>query len=92
STIFGVETTVEELKEIGSRINTLSRMYNIREGLSRKDDTLPDRFFEEALPEDPDHILDRYKFNAMLDEYYKLRGWDADGNPTKETLKNLKLI
>ena len=91
SAIFGVETTVEELKEIGSRINTLSRMYNIREGLSRKDDTLPDRFFEEALPEDPEHILDRTKFNAMLDEYYELRGWDNNGNPKKETLKKLNL-
>jgi len=92
SAIFGVDATIDELKEISARINTLSKMYNVREGLSRKDDNLPDRFFEEALPENPEHILDRDKFKKMLDEYYELRGWDNEGKPKKETLKKLKLV
>ncbi len=92
SAIFGVEATEDDVKEIAARITTLSRMYNVREGLTRNDDMLPERFFEETLPENPEHVLDRAKFNKMLDEYYELRGWNAEGIPREETLKKLKIL
>lgn len=91
SAIFGIEANEEDIKQIAARTNTLCRLYNVREGLTRKDDMLPARFFEQPLPENPEHVLDKNKFKKMLDDYYKLRGWDSDGKPTKETLKKLKL-
>lgn len=76
---------VEELKKLGARTITLSRLFNVREGFSRKDDTLPHRSLEEVLPEGPakGHTV---HLNEMLDAYYDIRGWDQEGFPEKETL------
>ncbi|SHM72412.1 aldehyde:ferredoxin oxidoreductase [Caldanaerovirga acetigignens] len=80
--------TPEELLEAGERIWNLERMFNIKAGVSPKEDTLPRRLLEEPMPEGPSkgyvHQLDK-----MLPEYYRLRGWDEDGNPTEETLRKL---
>jgi aldehyde:ferredoxin oxidoreductase len=83
-------------------------LYNVREGLSRADDRLPARFLEEAVPlfafeRDPETgSLQQspgpighariYDFEAMLDRYYRLRGWSPDGIPTPATLRRLGLI
>lgn len=92
----GLEFSPTEYLKVGERIWNLTRLFNIREaGISRKDDTLPPRVFEEALPMPPDGEekvrLPREEFEKMLDEYYALRGWDENGVPTKEKLGELGL-
>ncbi|MFH1230746.1 MAG: aldehyde ferredoxin oxidoreductase family protein [Planctomycetota bacterium] len=79
-----------ELTRIGERIITLSRMFNIREGLHRKDDTLPDRCLKEPLATGPakGHTVD---LEPMLDEYYQLMGWNKEGVPKNNILKELNL-
>jgi aldehyde:ferredoxin oxidoreductase len=90
----GEEYSQADLIRVGERIVTLERMFLMREGLDRKDDTLPDRYFDEPLPLGPfqGEKIDRGAFNRMLTEYYSLHKWDpATGNPTLETIKNLEL-
>ena len=88
----GWKITEKELKKIGERIVNINRLFNIREGMSRKDDSLPERFTKEpapvGLPKGQVVELDQ-----MLDEYYSWRGWDKKtGKPKKEKLKELGLI
>ncbi|MDF1540053.1 MAG: aldehyde ferredoxin oxidoreductase family protein [Candidatus Thorarchaeota archaeon] len=83
--------SVEKLTEIAERQITLKRLYNAREGITRADDKLPKRFTKEPMPEGPGkgQLVD---LEPMLDDYYKLRGWDrATGLPTKETIRKLSL-
>ncbi len=91
----GMEFTKEELITIGERIYTLERMFNLKEGFTRKDDTLPERFFKEptnrGLPIVKGKKIDRKKFNQMIKEYYELHAWNEEGIPTEETLKKLGL-
>ncbi len=78
------------MMKAGERIFNLERLFNLRAGLTAKDDTLPPRMLKEPMPEGPAKgkvvELDR-----MLPEYYKLRGWDEKGVPTQEKLKELGL-
>ncbi len=88
------DMTAQELNELSERIYTLTRCYNVREGVRRKDDTLPPRILYEPLPDGPGKgkIIGDATFNRMLDEYYDLRGWDRkSGIPTPETLTRLDL-
>jgi aldehyde:ferredoxin oxidoreductase len=89
----GLTFTPKELKTIGERIYTLERMMLAKDGISRKDDTLPKRYFEEPIPEGPaqGEIISHKGFNGMLDEYYRLHGWDENGIPKIENLKRLGL-
>ncbi|MFW9783269.1 MAG: aldehyde ferredoxin oxidoreductase family protein [Candidatus Heimdallarchaeota archaeon] len=91
----GMEFSVSELMEIGERIYTIERLFNNREGFSRKDDILPDRYFKEATPIGLPRVqglkIDYDKFQNMLDDYYILHGWDTEGVPTQETLEKLEL-
>lgn len=90
----GFGYTVDELTQVAERIFTLERLYNIREGSSRADDTLPPRFLTEAIPCGPSKgmLVSREELDTMLNEYYKLRGWDPiTGIPLRETLIRLKL-
>jgi len=84
-----------QLMEIGTRIYTIERLFNNREGFTRKDDTLNERYFTEpnpiGLPRTRGRYIDREQFEKMLDEYYAQYKWDENGVPTPETLKNLKL-
>jgi len=82
-----------ELMEIGSRIYTLERMILVREGIRREDDMLPPRIMTEKIPDGPaeGRILTREMYEVMLDEYYAVRGWDKEGVPTQETLRELGL-
>ncbi|HDM92690.1 MAG TPA: aldehyde:ferredoxin oxidoreductase, partial [Candidatus Korarchaeota archaeon] len=87
----GVEATMESLLEVGERIVNLERLFNAREGFNRKDDTLPERFTKEPLPSGP-FAGSTVELEAMLEEYYSLRGWDpSTGLPTEETLSRLGL-
>jgi aldehyde:ferredoxin oxidoreductase len=65
----------------------------VREGLGRKDDTLPYRTLFEPLPDGPGkgQCIGNVNLNRMLDEYYACRGWDAAGVPTEATLKKYDL-
>jgi len=91
----GMEISKAQLMKIGERIYTIERLFNLREGFSRKDDDLPERYFKEptpiGLPVARNKKINREKFNKMLDEYYELHSWDNNGVPTTETLKKLGL-
>ena len=92
--LLGWNMTMDEYMQAGKRILTLQRAYSHREGgISRKDDTLPERVYEDKLPAGPKAgvVMDRKKFEAAQDEYYTLMGWDKNGVPTAEVLKKYGL-
>ena len=91
--VTGETVSKEDFQIIADRIETLIRMFNVREGFSRKDDTLPYRTLHEPLPDGPakGQFIGEENLNRMLDEFYKLRGWDRLGIPKKETLKKYEL-
>jgi aldehyde:ferredoxin oxidoreductase len=89
---FGLD--LRELELIGERIYNLERAINVRCGIRRKDDRIPNRFFKDALTTGPakGEVASLEVFNKMLDEYYDLRGWDKKtGIPTEEKLVELGL-
>jgi aldehyde:ferredoxin oxidoreductase len=90
SKLLGYSFTASDFRKTGERLFNLARVYNVREGLDRKDDTLPARLLEEPLPEGPGkgQIVN---LEPLLDTYYEFRGWDKNGIPTKEKLKELGL-
>jgi len=91
SLITGMELNVPKLKAIGERIVNLQRMYNVRHGITRKDDRQPRRMLEEKSPSGraKGHVV---YLDRMLDEYYALRGWDKQtGLPTEKKLNDLEL-
>ena len=91
--VTGWDMCVEDLETIGERVYNLERLINVGRGVSRKDDTLPYRVMNEPIPDGP--AKGRYcppeTLDAMLDEYYRLRGWSADGIPTDDKLVELGL-
>ncbi|AKB49559.1 aldehyde ferredoxin oxidoreductase [Methanosarcina barkeri str. Wiesmoor] len=84
----GVEISPAELLRIGERIYNLERTYNLKAGFSWTDDTLPERLFENE-GENEGYGLPRQEFEAALKEYYHYRGWDEEGVPGSEKLKEL---
>ncbi|RLI78452.1 hypothetical protein DRP04_10140 [Archaeoglobales archaeon] len=80
--------TQDDLMRIGERIINLERVYLVKHGVRRKDDTLPKRWLSEPNP-CPGAKGQVVELEPMLDEYYEVRGWDKDGVPTKEKLKEL---
>ncbi|AEG16481.1 Aldehyde ferredoxin oxidoreductase [Desulfofundulus kuznetsovii DSM 6115] len=76
----GWEYTREELARLADRIVTATRLFNTREGATRADDMLPARFFNEPINDGRD-IITRQELDTMLDDYYRLRGWDQNGVP-----------
>ncbi len=92
--VTGKDWTHEQFFQIAERIRNLERMFDVRQGVSRKMDILPDKFFDEPLAKGKYEgaVLDREKFEKMKDEYYEGRGWDkATGIPTPEKLAELGL-
>lgn len=86
----GFDYDKKEILDVGERINNLVRMFNIREGIGKKDDTLPVRSRIEPYP------VGRRKgmvmhVDRMVQEYYEICGWDENGIPKKDKLKNLGL-
>jgi aldehyde:ferredoxin oxidoreductase len=75
---------------VGERIWNLERVFNNAAGLTRADDSLPPRITTEPLTKGASagHIVD---LEPMLNEYYQLRGWDTQGRPTPEKLRELGL-
>lgn len=89
--VTGREMTIDEFMKTGERIFNLKRLYNVRLGISRKDDTLPlrsltfKRVGKGITPNLP-------PLGQMLSEYYEYRGWSEEGIPGKEKLKELDLL
>jgi len=89
----GMKLTVEEFLAVGERIWNLTRLFNIREGLRKEDENLPDRAFEDPIPSGiaKGRKLEKSQLEHMLREYYANRGWDENGIPRREKIKQLKL-
>jgi aldehyde:ferredoxin oxidoreductase len=86
--------SVTELGRIGERIWNLERLFNTREGMRRQDDLPPQRLLNEPIANGParGERLDRSAYETMLNDYYRLRGWDAiTGVPTAEKCRELDL-
>ena len=93
ATATGWDFTIDELMKTGDRIFNLCRAFNVREGITRKDDKLPKRFTE-PLPEGPykGEAFPEDVFEKMLNHFYRLRGWDKKtGIPTRKKLEELEL-
>ena len=87
----GWDLDVVGFRRAGERIFNLARAFNVREGLRRKDDTLPKRLLEDPLPDGPAAGL-TVDLDPLLDAYYEFRGWDIQtGIPTREKLRELQL-
>ncbi len=86
----GMPIDTTELLRIGERIWNLQKLFNIKRGFGRSDDTLPARLLSEPLQEGAP-AGQVWRRDEMLDEYYALRGWDAEGTPAREKLRELGL-
>jgi len=92
SAVTGIEMTPEELQKAGERINNLGRLFNIREGLSRKDDTMPWKVMNVPIPDEgvaKGSFVSQEDLDLLLDDYYEVRGWTKDGIPTVEKLNEI---
>ena len=91
STATGFKVDINEFMKIGERIWNLERLFNLKAGFTRKDDTLPMRILKEPIKTGPSKG-EIEELDKMLDDYYKVRGWDKNGIPTNEKLKALGLL
>lgn len=92
--ITGIKRTADDLFLIGERIFNLEKMFNFREGFRRRDDNLPERFFNDALTigSEKGAVLDKKEFTTMLTEYYQERNWNLESSkPKKAKLAQLGL-
>ncbi len=92
----GQKYTPEEVLRVGWRIETLVRLYNLREGLKPEtEDVLPPRMWE-PVPSGPSRgrraFLSEDDFRAALQKFYSIRGWDRSGRPTEGILRDLGLL
>ncbi|MFH1729234.1 MAG: aldehyde ferredoxin oxidoreductase family protein [Pseudomonadota bacterium] len=85
----GIKISNKDFIKAGERIHVLERKMNAREGLNRKDDTLPDRFLNESRKDDSCSRVVPLK--KLLDKYYKKRGYDKNGIPGDKLLKELNI-
>jgi aldehyde:ferredoxin oxidoreductase len=88
--ITGETFTADDLMRAGERVWNLERLYNLREGFTRADDTLPERLLSEPVAEGPSEGF-TVNLELMLEEYYQFRGWDEQGVPTPVKLAQLEL-
>ena len=79
----GLELTDDELEETAKRITTQTRIFNVREGVTKKDDTLPEMFFKKPLAPGGKTIT-KEELSKMVAEYYSLHGWDEEGVPPEK--------
>lgn len=87
ASVTGFHADPDSLIESAERINCIERAFNVREGISRKDDVLPNRILEESTSELPP--FERASMDQLLDEYYKISGWDDNGIPKNEYVRFL---
>jgi len=93
SCVLGREVPTANLEKAGERVWNLLRLFNVREGFKVADDSLPARIFKDPLKSGTPagRVLPREQFDSMLREYYQLCGWDSEGVPTPEKLKELEM-
>jgi aldehyde:ferredoxin oxidoreductase len=91
--VTGWDVTADELRETSRRIVTAKKLYNVREGWTAEEDTLPKRFLTEGLPNGAaaDAVLPRERLRDMIRAYYETRGWDRDGCVPRATIEGLQL-
>jgi aldehyde:ferredoxin oxidoreductase len=91
--VTGESISKNDFLTIAGRIETLIRIFNLREGFTRNDDTLPYRTLFEPLPDGPakGQFIGKENFDRMIDDYYTCRGWDSAGVPTAATLQKYGL-
>ena len=87
TSITGIKLTQSQMLKTGRRIHVLERYMNTREGITRKDDTLPKRFLEEGRISDEKNRV--VPLEKMLVKYYKMKGYDNNGIPLPKTLSKL---
>jgi len=87
----GLEYTPDSLRAVGRRVLDTERLINADFGLTRADDTLPKRYFDDPMParQTKGHHIDREQFQHMLDEYYTERGWDVEGSVPSERMSEI---
>jgi aldehyde:ferredoxin oxidoreductase len=90
TSVTGVNYTADDLMRVGERVWNLERLYNLREGFTSADDTLPERLLNEPVAAGPSAGY-TVRLAPMLSEYYEFRGWDVNGIPTMAKLKELGL-
>ncbi len=90
----GTDAGEEELLVAARRVQVLERAFDITRGIRRRDDTMPKRMFETAVPGGPlkGERLDKARFDKMLSEYYDISGWDENGVPRKQTFEKYGLL
>jgi len=90
----GWEFKEKDIQNVGKRIIDIERMFNNREGITRKDDTLPKKYFDDPMPLKiaKGHHIDRKEFDSLLSRYYKLRGWTNSGLVKKDRVKELEAL
>jgi aldehyde:ferredoxin oxidoreductase len=91
--VTGMTLSIGDLMSAGERIINIIRAFNVREGMGRKDDTLPLRVMHEPIPEGKSKggIILEKELDEMLKQYYQARGWDSEGRPTRTKLHILGL-
>ena len=92
--ITGWDMSLDELKQAGERIHNLKKLFNIREGWSRRDDALPPRTLQEPLPTGvvAGVGLTQEELDYMIAGYYRARGWNDDGSVPDTKLAELGLL
>ena len=90
----GLETSADDIMNASERVFNLTRLYNMREGFTRKDDSVPMRCFVDQVPSGPTKgkLLDPERFNQALEAFYEISGWDKQtGAPLRNKLRDLAL-
>ncbi len=90
SAVTGVSYSTEDFMKAGDRIWNLERQWNLKTGMTAEDDALPERLLKNPIKSGPSKGEVSH-LDQMLPEYYQVRGWDANGVPTAEKLKDLEL-
>lgn len=89
SAVTGIQYATGDLIKVGERVWNVEKLYNLREGFGRKDDTLPPRLLNEPAGGPSEGWV--VQLEPMLEEYYRSRGWDEDGVPSPRKLEELDL-
>ncbi|MHA1247763.1 MAG: aldehyde ferredoxin oxidoreductase family protein [Candidatus Thorarchaeota archaeon] len=89
----GKSYTYEGLQTVADRVLTIERAFNVARGMSRKDDYLPDRYYDETLSTGTGkgQRVSRELYDKLLDRYYEIRGWDKEGRPKRSHLEKVGL-
>ncbi|MDH4292039.1 MAG: aldehyde ferredoxin oxidoreductase C-terminal domain-containing protein, partial [Dehalococcoidia bacterium] len=89
SSLFGEAWSFDDLKEAGMRIMCQERLFNMSEGITREDDTLPGRLLNDPKPDGPTKG-EVVHLEELKDDYYRALGWDlSTGNPDNSLLDKL---